>query len=63
MFPLQDGQLIDLVNVDLEEVELSEADKLLNAQLLEEAKKASSHPRHRSRRSRRGSGSGQSALL
>ena len=55
---LQDGQLIDLVNGALEEVELSEADKLLNAQLLEEAKRTSATSRHKARRLRK-SGSGQ----
>lgn len=39
------------MNGDLEELELSEADKLLNQQLLEEAKKASAASKHRGRRS------------
>ena len=48
------------MNGNLEAVELSEADKLLNEQLLEEARKAS---KHRSRKLRRsGSGGGSLSL-
>ncbi len=51
------------MNGDLEEIILSEADQLLNAQLLEDAKKASVQSRHRGRKPfRRGSASGKHNL-
>ena len=41
---------MDLVNGELEELELSEADKRVNTQLLEEARKSSLRQRGRRRR-------------
>ena len=54
---LQHGQVIDLVNGDLEEVELTDSDKLINAQLLDEARKASSESKHKNKLSARRGGS------
>ena len=51
------GQIIDLTRAEVEEGELSEADKIINAQLLEEAQKASNSSKQRLRRSRKGSAS------
>ncbi|XP_078000076.1 uncharacterized protein LOC144452794 [Glandiceps talaboti] len=48
-----DGKLIDLVNGDLEEVELTEADKKFNEQLLEEARKVSQKFQNRKKRGQR----------
>ena len=53
LYVFQHGEMIDLVNGDLEEVELSDADKRLNAQLIQEAQKASLESKHRDRRARR----------
>ena len=49
--------MIELVNTDVEEGELSEADKLINAQLIEEAQKATSNSKQRLWRSRKSSAS------
>ncbi|XP_070540468.1 putative leucine-rich repeat-containing protein DDB_G0290503 isoform X3 [Ptychodera flava] len=48
-----DGKLVDLINGDLEEIELTEADKRFNEQLLEEARKVSQKFQSRKGRSQR----------
>nr|XP_006814323.1 PREDICTED: putative leucine-rich repeat-containing protein DDB_G0290503-like [Saccoglossus kowalevskii] len=48
-----DGQVIDLVNGELDEIELTEADKKFNEQLLQEARKVSQKFQNRRGRSER----------